>query len=96
MPFFGLFHLQIAFVNNIYSLWRAPKCTDFAHLTAIIKKLQRTAFSDEKKIKNFRAAEDLLITTFTSYIVAWVTRVQVSGLGEDVASKAKGLGSIVP
>lgn len=73
MPFFGLFHLQIAFVNIIYSLWRAPKCTDFAHLTAIIKKLQRTAFTDEKKIKNFRAAEDLLITTFTSYIVAWVT-----------------------
>ena len=58
---------------NGNSEWgRAPKSEDFAHLNAIIEKLHKHGFSDAKKITNFKATEDLLITTHKSYIAAWV------------------------
>jgi len=70
--FFGLFHLRMAILNMVYVLWRAPECGDFAHLNAIIQKLEKHGFTNGKKISNFRATEDLLLTIHKSYIDAWV------------------------
>jgi hypothetical protein len=70
--FFGLFHLRMAIMNLVYVLWRAPKSEDFPHLNAIIERLHKHGFSNDKKITNFKATEDLMITIYKSYITAWV------------------------
>ena len=66
--FFGLFHLRMAIMNLVYVLWRAPESEDFAHLNAIIERLHKHGFSNDKKITNFKATEDLMVTIYKSYI----------------------------
>ena len=71
LPLFGLFHLRKAYLELILKAFHQPKSTDFAHLQAIIQHKNFKGFSDGK-CQIFKRAEDLILLTYRSYIVAWI------------------------
>ena len=70
---FGLFHLRKAFLELIVKSFHQPNSSDFAHLDQIIRHKNFRGFANGK-CQHFRKAEDLILLTYRSYIVAWIMK----------------------